>query len=431
MAPLDTSSDIVLERLSKLHPKLIDLSLDRVERLLDALGHPERKLPPVVHVAGTNGKGSVIAYLRAILEAAGRRVHVYTSPHLVRFHERIRLAGRLIEESHLLGLLEECEHANGAAPITFFEVTTCAAFLAFSRTPADILLLEVGLGGEYDATNVIDRPLVTVLTPISFDHMQHLGNTLTAIAGVKAGIMKRGAPAVVGPQLPEPLAVFERRAAELGCPMSRHGQEWHARREGKRMIFRDSAGERRLPLPALAGAHQIDNAATALACLPYLAAYGVDDAAIYRGLKEVEWPARLQRLTRGPLAALLPPGWELWLDGCHNADGGRVAAAWAAEQPSMPLHLIFASLSTHDPRGILQPFVGLARDVHTVAVPGEHKTLSADETAAAARDINLVAQPRANVREALSNIVADGSVPSRVLICGSLYLAGTVLAENG
>ena len=431
MAPLDTPSDIVLERLSKLHPKLIDLSLDRVCRLLEALGHPERRLPPVVHVAGTNGKGSVIAYLRAILEAAGWRVHVYTSPHLVRFHERIRLAGRLIEESHLLALLEECERANGAAPITFFEVTTCAAFLAFSRMPADILLLEVGLGGEFDATNVIDRPLVTVLTPISFDHMQHLGNTLTAIAGVKAGIMKRGAPAIVGPQLPDPLAVFEQRAAALGCPLSRHGQEWHVRGDGERMVFRDHAGERRLPLPALAGAHQIDNAGTALACLPYLGATRVDDGAVRRGLQDVEWPARLQHLTRGPLAALLPAGWELWLDGCHNADGGRVAAAWAAEQPSMPLHLIFASLSTHDPRGILQPFAGLARDVHTVAVPGEHKTLSADETAAAAREIGFAAVPSAGVREALSDIVAHGAGPSRVLICGSLYLAGTVLAANG
>lgn len=431
MAPLDTSSDIVLERLSKLHPKLIDLSLDRVCRLLEALGHPERRLPPVVHVAGTNGKGSVIAYLRAILEAAGRRVHVYTSPHLVRFHERIRLAGQLIEESHLLALLEECERANGAAPITFFEVTTCAAFLAFARLPADILLLEVGLGGEYDATNVIDHPLVTVLTPISLDHMQHLGNTLTAIAGVKAGIMKRGAPAVIGPQLPDPLDVFEQRAAELACPLSRHGQEWHARREGDRMVFRDGAGERSLPLPALAGGHQIDNAAIALACLPYLAAHRVDESAIHRGLREVEWPARLQRLTRGPLAALLPAGWELWLDGCHNADGGRVAAAWAGEQPPLPLHLIFASLSTHDPRGILQPFVDLARDVHTVAVPGEHKTLSADETAAAAQDIGLAAKPSEGVRAALSDIVAHGSASGRVLICGSLYLAGTVLAENG
>ena len=279
MPPAPATTDIVLERLSKLHPKLIDLSLDRVGRLLEALGSPERRLPPVVHVAGTNGKGSVIAYLRAMLEAAGRRVHVYTSPHLVRFHERIRLAGKLIAEPHLLELLEECERANGPAPITFFEVTTCAAFLAFARMPADVLLLEVGLGGEFDATNVIDRPQLCVLTPISFDHMQHLGNTLTAIAGVKAGIMKRGVPAVVGPQLPEPLAVFEARAAALDCPLSRHGQEWQVARDGDRMIFRAAGGERRLPLPALIGAHQIDNAGTALACLPYLAAQGVDDAA--------------------------------------------------------------------------------------------------------------------------------------------------------
>ena len=435
MPPAPVTTDIVLERLSKLHPKLIDLSLDRVCRLLDALGNPERRLPPVVHVAGTNGKGSVIAYLRAMLEAAGRRVHVYTSPHLVRFHERIRLSGRLIDEPHLLELLEECECANGAAPITFFEVTTCAAFLAFARAPADVLLLEVGLGGEFDATNVIDRPQLCVLTPISFDHMQHLGNTLTAIAGVKAGIMKRGVPAVVGPQLPEPAAVFEARAAALGCPLSRHGREWLAERAGDGMLFSDAAGERRLPLPALLGAHQIDNAGTAIACLPHLAAFAVDDAAVRRGLAEVEWPARMQRLRRGPLADLLPAGWELWLDGCHNADGGRVAAAVAAawkDAPSaLPLHLIFASLSTHDPLGILQPFAGIARDVHTVAVPGEHKTLSAADSAAAARRADLPARPSASVRDALSDIIATAREPARVLICGSLYLAGTVLAENG
>ncbi len=435
MPPAPVTTDIVLERLSKLHPKLIDLSLDRVGRLLDALDHPERRLPPVVHVAGTNGKGSVIAYLRAMLEAAGRRVHVYTSPHLVRFHERIRLAGQLIAEPHLLELLEECERANGPAPITFFEVTTCAAFLAFARVPADILLLEVGLGGEFDATNVIDRPHLTVLTPISFDHMQHLGNTLTAIAGVKAGIVKRGVPAVVGPQLPEPLAVFEARAAALGCALSRHGREWDARRDGNQMVFRDAHGERRLPLPALIGAHQIDNAGTALASLPHLAAFGVDDTAIRRGLAEVEWPARMQRLRRGPLIELLPAGWELWLDGCHNADGGRVAAAvaatWATAEPALSLHLIFASLSTHDPMGILQPFAGLARDVHTVAVPGEHKTLSGEDSADAARRAGLAAYSSASVRDALSDIVAKARGPARVLICGSLYLAGTVLADNG
>jgi dihydrofolate synthase/folylpolyglutamate synthase len=242
-------------------------------------------------------------------------------------------------------------------------------------------------------------------------------------------------PANVGPQLPEPLAVFEARAAALDCPLSRHGREWHVARDGDHMIFRSAGVEQRLPLPALIGAHQIDNAGTALACLPYLAGHGVDDAAIRRGLAEVEWPARMQRLRRGPLVELLPAGWELWLDGCHNADGGRVAAAvaasWAIEKPAVPLHLIFASLSTHDPLGILQPFAGLARDIHTVAVPGEHKTLSAEESAAAARRADLPARASANVRDALADIVATVRGPARVLICGSLYLAGTVLGDNG
>jgi len=429
------ATDIVLERLSKLHPKLIDLSLGRVWRLLDAVGHPERRLPPVVHVAGTNGKGSVIAYLRAMLEAAGRRVHVYTSPHLVRFHERIRLAGDLIGETDLLQLLEDCERANGGEPITFFEITTCAAFLAFARTPADILLLEVGLGGIYDATNVLERPLLTVLTPISFDHMQHLGNTLTAIAGAKAGIMKQDVPAVIGPQPPEALAVFEARGGELRCPLSRHGREWRVRSEPASLVFGDAAGERHLPLPGLVGPHQVDNAGTALACLPYLRDFAIAEAAVRRGLVEVEWPARMQRLTRGPLVELLPAGWELWLDGCHNADGGRaaagVAAMWAAQQPALPLHLVFGSLSTHDPVGILQPLAPHAGAVRTVTIPGEHKTLTAEQSAAAARDAAIPAVAAASVRAAIADIVAGPRRPARVLICGSLYLAGTVLAENG
>ena len=431
----DAGTDIVLERLSKLHPKLIDLSLSRVWRLLAATGHPERQLPPVIHVAGTNGKGSVIAYLRAMLEAAGRRVHVYTSPHLVRFHERIRLAGSLIGETELLRLLEECERANGGESITFFEITTCAAFLAFTRVPADILLLEVGLGGIYDATNVLDRPLLTALTPISYDHMQHLGDTLTLIAGAKAGIMKAGVPAIVGPQPAEAQAVFEAKAAELGCPLVRHGREWNAKAEGESLVFRDASGERRLPRPGLIGAHQIDNAGMALACLPYLGAFGISDDAVRQGLVSVEWPARMQRLRRGPLVDLLPAGWELWLDGAHNADGGRaagvVAAAWAGQQPALPLHVIFGSLSTHDPVGILQPLAIHAREVRTVAIPGEHKTLTAEQAATAAREAGITAQATANVREALMDIVARQRTASRVLVCGSLYLAGTVLAENG
>jgi dihydrofolate synthase/folylpolyglutamate synthase len=429
------STDLVLERLMTLHPKLIDLSLTRVWRLLAALGHPERRLPPVVHVAGTNGKGSVIAYLRAMLEAAGQRVHVYTSPHLVRFHERIRLAGRLIGEDDLLRLLEDCERANGGEPITFFEITTCAAFLAFSRAPADILLLETGLGGRLDATNVVERPLLTVLMPISFDHREHLGTTLSQIAGEKAGIMKRGAPAVIAPQPDEALNVFEVRGRELAVPLRRHGREWTAEQAGGALLFRDEAGERRLPLPGLKGVHQIDNAGAALACLTYLKAFAIDDVAIRRGLAEVEWPARLQRLTRGPLVEPLPPGWELWLDGAHNAAAGEALgetlAAWSKKAASRPVHIIFGTLRTRDPAEILRPLAPHVRDIRTVTIPGEHKTFTAEEAAAAARSAGVPVEAAASVGDALSNIIASEPLPARVLICGSLYLAGTVLTDNG
>lgn len=430
-----TGTDLVLERLTKLHPKIIDLSLDRVWRLLEKIGHPERRLPPVVHVAGTNGKGSVIAYLRAMLEAAGKRVHVYTSPHLVRFHERIRLNGTLISETDLLRLLEECEAANGGTPITFFEITTCAAFLAFARQPADILLMEVGLGGRLDATNVIDRPLLTVQMPISFDHMQFLGHTLAAIAGEKAGIMKRGVPTVVAPQPPEAAAVFDAKAKELGAEQHRHGHEWSVDVAGDGMAFRDAAAERRYPLPGLAGRHQIDNAGTAIACLKYLGEFGVDEAAIKHGLRDVNWPARLQRLTKGPLAAALPAGWELWLDGAHNASGGEalalMAADWAKASGKLPLYLISGSLSTHDPLGLLRPLAPYVTEVRTVIVPGDHKTLPAEAVAESAQQAGIKAKPAADVGAALADIVASSKTPARVLICGSLYLAGSVLADNG
>jgi dihydrofolate synthase/folylpolyglutamate synthase len=427
--------DRVLERLMRLHPKIIDLSLDRVERLLAAVGHPERRLPPAVHVAGTNGKGSLIAYLRAMLEAAGRRVHVYTSPHLVRFNERIRLAGSLIGEDALLALLEECEAANDGAPITFFEITTVAAFLAFARQPADILLLETGLGGRLDATNVIERPLLTALTPVSFDHMQYLGNTLGAIAGEKAGILKAGVPAVVGPQAPEAAAVFAERAAVLGAPLYRHGADWHARRDGDALVFADGDVERRWPLPALAGPHQIDNAGMALASLRFLDGFGIDEAAAAEGLRRADWPARLQRLTRGPLAELLPPGWELWLDGGHNEAAGAVIAAtvraWRAEGDRRPLHLVFGMLNTKEPTAFLRPLAPLARDLKAVAIPGDHASLSAAQSAEAARLAGIAAAGAGGVAEALAAIVASEHEAARVLICGSLYLAGTVLAENG
>src|SRR5579884_169620 len=289
-------SDRVLARLMRLHPKRIDLSLGRIERLLAALGNPQDRLPPVVHVAGTNGKGSVVAALRACLEADGRRVHAYTSPHLVRFHERIRLAGTLIAEEALVALLEECERANGETPITFFEITTAAALLAFARTPADVVLLEVGLGGRLDATNVVRRPAATAITPISLDHQAFLGDTIAAIAGEKAGILKRGAPAIVAPQPPEAACVIAERAAAVGAPLYRWEREWRAWPANGGMRYEGRHWRLDLPPPSLFGPHQIVNAGTAIACLEHLTALPVSAAAIANGLRHIEWPARLQRL---------------------------------------------------------------------------------------------------------------------------------------
>lgn len=442
-------SDPVLDRLKSLHPKVIDLSLDRVHRLLGRLGHPERSPVPVVHVAGTNGKGSTIAFLRAFLEAAGWRVHVYTSPHLVHFRERIRLAGTLIEDARLAALLEECERANGGEPITFFEVTTCAAFLAFRRTPADVLLLETGLGGRLDATNVIDRPAVTAITRVSYDHMQFLGGTLTGIAGEKAGILKPGVPVVVAPQMAEADDAIVRRAVEVGAPLLAFGSAWRV--DPLADGFRFESGSRRLdlPRPGLAGAHQMINAGTALACLDHLpgAAPGggggegapVDEAAIRRGLAEVDWPGRLQRLTRGPLVDRLPGGWELWLDGGHNDSAGEVlaaqAAAWRA-QSDKPLFLVFGMLATKQPRDFLEPLVPYAERMRTVAIPGEEAGLPAQDAAAAARAAGIAdSRPAPDIQAAVGQLL-EAAVPAdrraaRILICGSLYLAGTILSGHG
>src|SRR5947208_5846265 len=314
-------SDQVLSRLMQLHPKKIDLSLGRIERLLAALGNPQEHLPPAIHVAGTNGKGSTVATMRACLEAAGYRVHVYTSPHLVRFNERIRLAGELIEDEALIALLEECEQVNAGQPITFFEVATCAAFLAFSRIPADIALLETGLGGRLDTTNVVRRPAATAITPISLDHQAFLGDTIAAIAGEKAGILKPGAPAIIGPQPDAAQAVIEARAAALDAPLFRWHREWHCEPlsslsriagegaraqsaragEGVGMRYEGPRWQLDLPLPSLPGAHQIVNAGTAIACLEQLPQFSLPPAAIADGLRHIDWPARMQRLRHGPL----------------------------------------------------------------------------------------------------------------------------------
>jgi len=414
--------------LQRLHVRLIDLSLDRVRRLLAALGDPQDKLPPVLHVAGTNGKGSTLAFLRAFLEAAGRRVHVYTSPHLVRFNERIRLAGDLIGEEELLALIDEVERVNAGAPITFFEITTALAFLAFTRVPADIVLLETGLGGRFDATNVVARPAAALITPISLDHQQFLGNTVAAIAFEKAGIIKSGRPCVLGPQSDEARAVLEARARELGAPLCRHGAEWSvAAAADGRLVYR---GRRvlTLPPPGLAGRHQYDNAGTALAALEWLEGPPPAETALARGMAAVEWPARLQRLRRGPLVAALPPGAELWLDGAHNMAGGAALAAQAAAWRDRPLGLVFGMLATHDAQGFLAALAPYAARLATVAIPGEANARPAAALAEIARGLGIAAEPAADIAEAVAHAARPGA---RVLICGSLYLAGRVLAENG
>ena len=424
---MSQTSDAILTRLMSLHPKVIDLTLDRVERLLAALDHPERALPPVIHIAGTNGKGSTQAMIRAGLEAMGQRVHAYTSPHLARFHERIRVAGALISEPVLTALLDECEAANGGQPITFFEITTCAAFLAFARTPADVTLLEVGLGGRLDATNVIDRPALTIITPVSVDHQQFLGETLPEIAAEKAGIIKRGIPVIVGPQDDAALDVIERRAARLGAPVLAFGQHWHAHEERDRLIYQDERGLLDLPLPNLPGPHQIHNAGAALAALRALDADGLAcEAAVTRA----EWPARMQRLHHGPLADAAPLA-ELWLDGGHNPAGGEAIAATLARMSTRPTHLICGMLNTKDIVGYLRPLAARADSLTAVSIPGEANTLPAEQTEAAARTAGFATTAQADsVADALTRITRS-EPRARVLICGSLYLAGQVLKENG
>jgi len=420
------SSDLILQRMMGLHPKIIDLTLDRVDRLLAALGHPERSLPPVIHIAGTNGKGSTQAMIRAGLEAEGKRVHAYTSPHLARFHERIRLAGTLISEPALTDLLDECVAANGGAEITFFEITTCAAFLAFARTPADYTLLEVGLGGRLDATNVVEKPALTIITPVSIDHQQYLGETLAEIAGEKAGIIKRGAPCVVGPQQEAGLEVIEARAARLGAPLLVHGQHWRAWEERGRLIFQDESGLLDLPLPNLAGPHQIDNAGAAVMALRAL---GYGEAACEAAVTRAEWPARMQRLTHGPLVDAAGPC-ELWLDGGHNPAGGEAVAATLKRMAPKPTHLICGMLNTKDVGGYMRPLAGVASSLTALSIPGEANTLPAETTAAAAQAAGLDATTAESALAAVQALAA-AHPGARLLICGSLYLAGGVLRENG
>lgn len=422
---MNKSSDVILERMMALHPKVIDLTLDRVWRLLDAVGNPQSQLPPVIHVAGTNGKGSTQAMIRAGLEASGSNVHAYTSPHLARFHERIRLAGELISESALTDVLDRCYVANGPDAITYFEITTVAGLLAFTEMPADYTLLEVGLGGRLDATNVIAKPALTIITPVDLDHQQFLGDTLSAIAGEKAGIIKRGVPCVVGPQHDESMDVIEARAGALGAPLLAYGQHWHVSVERDRLIYQDDRGLLDLPLPSLPGPHQVTNAGAAIAALRAL---GRDEAACEAAVTQAYWPARMEKLTRGALVDLAAPA-EVWLDGGHNPAAGKALAATLQEQPSRPTHLICGMLKTKDVGGYLHHLGCIADSLTAVSIPGEAATLTAAQTAAEAEKVGLPARIAPDVRTALTMIV-EKTPNARILICGSLYLAGHVIREN-
>lgn len=421
--------DDIVERLKNLHPKAIDLSLGRLERLLGRLGSPEAKLPPVVHVAGTNGKGSLVAFLRAIFEAAGKRVHVYTSPHLVRFNERTRLAGRLIDDALLEDTLLECERINGGDTITQFEITTAASFLAFARVPADVLLLEVGLGGRLDATNVVARPALTAITPISFDHMERLGDTIAKIAGEKAGILKSGVDVVVGPQRPEALDVILARAAAVGARPVLWDREFRVAAANGGFRFASPKGERELPQPGLAGIHQVVNAGTAVACIETQTICAVSAEAVAQGIRAVEWPARLQRLARGPLARLLGPETEIWLDGCHNQGGAEVIAEtlrrWR-EHDGKTTSLIVGMKETKDAPAYFKAFADVATSVTAIPIPQETHHAPSD-LAERARAAGIAASTAASALDAAGRLPKGG----RVLICGSLYLAGRILEENG
>jgi dihydrofolate synthase / folylpolyglutamate synthase len=424
-----SGSDLILERLKALHPKSIDLSLGRIERLLAALGNPERHLPPVVHIAGTNGKGSTLAMLAAMLRAKGHRVDRYISPHLVRFSERILQDGEPIAEEVLATLLERCEHANDGAPITFFEITTAAAFLAYAAAPADWLLLETGLGGRLDATNVVARPRLVLITSVSMDHESYLGTTLEAIAGEKAGILKPGVTAIIGRQEAPALAAIQRRAAEIGAPLLLHGRDWEAHASGDRLVVEAPTCRLELPRPALPGVHQIDNGGLAVMAALSLAEAGIEEAEIILGLRTARWPARLQRLTRGPAVDALPAGSELWLDGGHNpAAGEALASSMTAQNDPRPLHLIVGMLGTKDLRAFLSPLASIGASLTAVPIPGEPAARPPEEVAAAAAELSLAASVQPSPEAA---VAALPRFPGRALICGSLYLAGDVLARHG
>ena len=431
LGPLDAIQD----RLMALHQRKIDLTLDRMHRILKLLGNPEQRMAPVIHVAGTNGKGSTVAYLRAMLEAAGLRVHVYTSPHLVRINERFRLAGKIVSDAELIDALEHCERVNAGEPITVFEMETAAAFHLFAKHPADVVLLEVGLGGRGDSTNVVDKPLAAVITPVAMDHMEMLGNTLGKIAAEKAGIIKRGVPLVSAMQQAEAEAVIEQRAKDLRAPVHIGGQQWHVSIERGRLVFQDERGLLDLPPPRLFGRHQFDNAALAIATLRAIDGLKIPIEAYEAGVAKAEWPARMQRLSSGALVGLAPAQSEVWLDGGHNADCGRVVAAALGdleERVSRQLVIIVGMMANKDAGAFLANFAGMTRHIIAVPIPDSENAYTPAALADAGRHLGMRIETAPGVADALRVIAGLAyETPPRILITGSLYLAGDVLRENG
>lgn len=435
------AADLEIENLLALHPKGFDLSLDRISRLLERLGNPQDRLPPVIHIAGTNGKGSCAAFSRAMLEAAGYRVHVHTSPHLVHWHERYRLGaeggGRLVDDAVLADAVSRVAKANDGQTITVFEILTAVTFILFSEHPADAVILEVGLGGRFDATNVVRHPAVSVIMPISLDHEAYLGDRVELIAAEKAGIMKRGRPVVIGAQEQQAaLEVLVETAERLGCPVSVYGQDFMAHGENGRLVYQDVDGLMDLPLPRLPGRHQFANAAAAMAAVK-AAGFDIDERAAEQAMSDVAWPGRMQKLVQGRLVDLAPSGAEIWLDGGHNPDAGTVVAEAMAEQEEKnprPLFLIAGMISTKDQGGYFHAFKGLVRHVYTVPGSFSDAGVPNDELAVRATEAGLSAEPVSSVASALMllrDTWDDREPPPRILICGSLYLAGSVLAENG
>jgi dihydrofolate synthase/folylpolyglutamate synthase len=425
--------DVVVERMRALHPSLIDLTTGRIERLLEALGRPQDRLPPVIHIAGTNGKGSTTAYLRAIAEAAGLKVHVLTSPHLVRFVERIRVAGVLLTEEALAGLIDRAEAANAGAPISFFEMATAVALTAFADTPADLCLIEVGLGGRYDATNVFERPAVTVITPVDYDHLELLGPELSKIAWEKAGIMRRGRPCVVARQPDEALAVIEAEAVKVGAPLTLMGRDVDAWEAQGRLAVQTGDRLLDLPAPGLFGGYQFDNAGLAVAAILALDDPRIDEAAIAQGVAKAVWPARFQRLTAGPLAARAQArDATLWLDGGHNPHAGKAVAEaierLVARSPR-PVTLIVGMFARKDARGYFEAFARLNPRLLTAPFESEHAA-APEDLAKAARDAGLAAEPAASLEDAFARALdAPGPAP-HIVICGGLHFAGEVLAMS-